>query len=222
LTTPLAAGGLLRGRVWTRYADERQAAVNTVHYFVSAVGTTPATDDDAALALHDIIHLSYPPLMSSLTSYRGVQMQILSPIPPFQALFVEGFFGDDILGTSGETSLPSQTCGLVEYQTGAARQRGRGRSYLAFPATANDDGTGKPSAGGRAAMLAIASDLSAGLSVSRDGRTATLVRVLKHGKDKDHVQIFPYWTAVTGHSVSVFWATQKKRGNWGRSNLSPL
>jgi hypothetical protein len=214
---------LLRARIWTRYLDERQAAVNTIHYFVSEVGATPATDTDAAQTLDAIMALSYPPFMSSLTEYRGIEMQILSPVPPFQALYTEAFTNLNAQpGTSGELTLPSQVAGLVEFQTGAARQRGRGRAYLAFPAAGNDDGTGKPSAGARLVMAQIASDMEAGLAVSTAGRTATLVRVLKHGKDKTGVQIFPYWTAVTNHSDSEFWATQKRRGNWGRTNISPV
>jgi len=161
--------------------------------------------------------------MANPCEYRGVQAQIISPVPPFQALFVEAFsITGATNGTGGAFVQATQVCGLISYQTDKARQSQRGRCYVAFPSQQLDSGGGSPDATYITRLGTLASDMIAGLSVSAGGRTATLVRVLLHGKDKNGNQIVPFITPITGSKQSELWATQKRRGNFGRTNVSPI
>lgn len=221
MAASLAIGDLIRGRVWTYAPSEIQAAVNTVYYVVAAVGSTPATDQDAADTLDAIVAPDYKALLSGLAEYRGVQMQLLKTAYPYHARLIAAETNVNAgTGTNASTYLPTQTSGLITYQSLNPGSKGRARTYVAFPSQDLDSGGGTPTGGYQTLLLALASDLGSGLALSTGGRTATLVRVVLHGPDKFTVVDPP--SPIISWSVGARWATQRKRGNYGRPNRPPL
>lgn len=217
--TPFTVSDLVLLRIWC--ADTEQAAVNTCWYQVAAVGATPATDEDFATQMNTLLAPLYKPVLNAHAEYRGTQVQIMLPVPPNHAAYSPVF--DNSLvgpGTGGADALPRQTCGLGSFQTAKPRQANRGRIYYPFPGTIADVGDGSPVAGYVAAIGIITADLSVGIAVVAGARTATLVRVLRHGKDK--TGFTPPVTPVTGSTVATKWATQRRRGSFGRANSSPI
>jgi hypothetical protein len=219
----LAAGGLLKMRVWTTFPTEVQSAVNTNWYVVSSVGALPATDQDAATALDALVAAEYKAILTSLATYNGVQAQICSPIGPYTALFVAA----DVISSAGPGTvvgppMPTQISGLASYETSQAGVANRGRMYAAFPGQSADSGGGTVSGAYDTALGALAANMSAGISISTAGRTAILVRVLNHGRNKAGLFPTPAQSPITGFKVSPFWATQRRRGEFGRTNRSPI
>lgn len=218
--TNLTVGNLLLMRIWC--SDAEQASVNNIWYSVAAVGAPAATDFDVATQMNALLAPLYKPILSELAAFRGVQVQIHTNTPAYPA--VNSVVFDNSLngpGTGGPTALPRQTCGLGSFSTNFPGRQFRGRVYFPFPGVEADDGTGKPIAGYVAAIQTITDDLSTGVSIVESTRTATLVRALVHVKaPKSGIRPVP--TPVTGGSASFKWATQRRRGSFGRPNLSPI
>lgn len=220
----LTVGDLLSLRVWcTTASGSGQASVNTFFYKVGAASSPPATDLDVATQLDGLIHAQYKGMLSSLAQYRGCQVQILAPVPPYLATYspaeVNGNAG---AGTVTGDPMPPQTCGIISFQTGKPRQANRGRMYMPFPGQSSDSGGGSPGAVYLSELGVIAGYFDSGVAIVQAGRTATLVRVIKHGKNKDGVYPIPNTDPVTGASIGGGWATQRRRGDYGRQNKSPV
>jgi hypothetical protein len=222
MAVPLAVGYPVRCRVWTTTTGAGgQAAVNTEHYLVASVGATPATDLDVATTLDSIVENEYKVLMTGIAEYRGVQAQILNTIPPYLAFYAEQFtIANAGAGTAGTVALPGQVCGIGSYQTLQAGRAFRGRVYIPFPDVADDNGGGSPTNSYITRLNLLVSSLSVGLSVAVAGRTATLVRVLLHRKNKAGTTPTP--TPILSFETTQGWATQRRRGSFGRQNRSPI
>jgi hypothetical protein len=219
----LEVAQLVQARIWC--ADSEQAAVNTLWYVVAAIGSPAATDQDVADNLDTIIAAHMKAVLAATATYRGVQVQIFSGMPVgliYPALFASVFINSSSgPGVAGAIGLPRQTCGLIEYQTDIPGRQGRGRSYIPFPASADNDVNGVPTAGYLTNLAFVAGDMGSGLAVSGVGGTATLVRVIPHLK-KNKAGNFVSHTPITNASGSASWATQRRRGSFGRANSSPI
>ncbi len=222
MTAPLAVGQVVKCRIWCDTAvGGGQASVNTLGYIVSAIGGSPATDTDVAATLDALIATPYRALLSASANYKGVQAQICQPTFPYTAIFIAGqsIAGAGVGGVAGNP-MPAQVCGLLSFATGKAGVRNRGRFYVAFPGVADDSGGGTVSAGYTTRLQALGAQVSVGLAPSAGGRTATLVRVILHSTPKTGPIAPP--DAVVSGSDHAAWATQRRRGSFGRQNRSPI
>lgn len=218
----LVVGELVRIRIFNYFSLQAQLSLNILHYVVGATSPTPPTDQDVADQVDGFYSAVYRPAMPATASYRGVEVQILNTVWPYKALYVgatqNAAAGD---GTASGAPLPGQVSGLISYQTARPGQGFRGRSYIGFPAIVHDTGAGNPTPAYRVLLNAIGNITAAGIAVvTLGGNTATLVRVILHGKDK--TGFIPTPTPVDGFATSANWATQRRRGDFGRQNVSPV
>jgi len=207
----LASGNLVQVRVWCNQLE--QSSVNTFYYRVGTV-IGIVTDQNLANQIDAVIAPLMKPILQNNADYQGVTAQILNATPrpiPVQSTSNAG------PGTGGAVGLPRQACGFTRWLTDFAGPRNRGRTYWPFPGTASDQDQGVPSD----AYLNDLTDLVSGLrtfdSVSGDdpGDSAGTVMVI-------HSQFVPSPVPIrTGVSIRK-WATQRKRGSFGRANSSPL
>lgn len=219
MANPIATGNLCQVRIWC--VAEEQAAVNTVWYECAAAGLSPATDQDLCDTIDTLVAPLYQAWMSSATEYRGVEVMLVDPAPPYKPLFgpvIQNVNAGP--GITGTKVLPRQVCGLIKYSTGRAGRAFRGRLFIPFSSDSNYATNGQVNATGIAALSAIAVALLGDPGVSIGGRTATLVRILHHRKNKEG--LYPDPTPVTGGTISSSYATQRKRGSYGRPNSSPV
>ncbi len=222
MTTPLVVGQVVKCRIWCdTVAGGGQASVNTLGYIVSAVGGSPATDTDVAATLDALIATPLKALLTSLATYKGVQAQICNPTFPYKAIYIPGvsIAGAGVGGVAGNP-MPTQICGLLSFASGKAGPQNRGRMYVPFPGVADDNGGGSAIASYVTRLDALGLQVAVGLAPSAGGRTATLARVLLHGTPKEGPISPP--DAVTGGSSHSSWATQRRRGAYGRQNRSPI
>ncbi len=221
MTRALAAGNFVQLRIWAEMPAAFQAGVNSCWYVVSSVGASAATDSDFATVMDGVLAPVYKPALNNSANYKGVQAIIHSPTPPYPALALPAFsiagFG---AGTGGAVPMPKQVTAIIGFLSDRPGPSGRGRIYVPFPPQDGDNGSGAVSGPFGLVLDAIGNELEVGRSLSVGGRSAVLVRAIVHGPDKDGV--YPLPSGVTDHRVDGFWATQKRRGSFGRQNFSPI
>lgn len=203
----------LQLRVWC--ADAEQAAVNTFYFKVYGITNNP-TDQMVADHWATTLKPLYTAILNNDSFFQGVQVRIDNRLPlPVQANAVDGFPG---AGTAGTPGLSRQTCGLITFRTDVAGPRGRGRTYLPFPAVADQDVPDGPVAGYRVRAAAIVTALegTGGSTVITSGADVIFINFVHWSKKYGTMDLF------TPSTVSTKWATLRKRGSFGRANASPV
>lgn len=219
MSSALLVGDLLKCRIWC--SNSEQASVNTLWYQVLSVGGPPATDLDVATLLDTgFLQHALPPILNNLTTYNGVQVQIYRPIGGTYFIYAaEDSVAGAGPGTAGAIALPRQTAGLTHWGTVFAGRQYRGRTYWPFPAVASDLGDGTPTSAYVSQVDTIGTAFLAFTAVTGSG-TATVQLVMMHRKPK--VGDTPLPTIIRVATAENKWATQRRRGSYGRPNVSPI
>lgn len=207
---PLTAGDILRTRIVCMQGDQLGEVV--LHYRVASVGSPAARDDD----FRDVLDAAAAPLwkgfLSSRAEYIGVGVQHIWPLP----LIVESNTRANAgAGTGGSYANPTQTCGLIHWRTVKAGRAYRGRSYLAFPSQSLNDDDGQPNSGAITAMGTMLGAIGGPFVITTGGRLATVVLTLWHRA------LHTYDDVLSG-AASGSWATQRRRGAFGKKNAVPF
>jgi hypothetical protein len=208
----LAAGNQLLVMPWV--ADSEQAAVNALHYQVLSISGAPTTDQDVANYCDAQFGPVYGPIINNTATYRGTQCRVLNLTPEPVTVFSNTHA---TTGSAGAIGMSRQTCGLIAYYTNTGGRKGRGRTYIPFPSVAQDQGFGIPTAGYVALATTVASTILAVSVVPNAAATgsATLIFAIYDKTTK-------VMTQVTSKVVRTVWATQRRRGSYGRANVSPI
>jgi len=193
-----------------------QVSVNTLHWLPSAVSGPTVTEADFLAAVEPIYAPLWKGLINNNATYEGMTMQIITPPISLASRnnLSTGF------GTGGATSAATQTAGLIRWGTGLGGRKYRGRLFMPFPSTSEDGSAGFPNAGYMIGLAAIKDEYVGHTSWTLGGGAQTINPVLRHRKDKAGV-VSPPTVIFTGEGFQA-WATQKKRGFFGRPNVSPF
>lgn len=210
MATVLAVGNILKMAAWT--VDGAQASVMTFYYNVVAVGGVPATDQDAADVWASNCGVSLRAMINGNANYNGVVVQRVFPLPLTVDVFSTTNAG---AGTAGSPALPKQVSGLVSWYTALAGRSKRGRTYIPFPSATDDTGDGVTTAGYVTRLGTFSTAVNTSTAVSVGGRTATLSQVLFHRGTN-------LFDVITAKLPRGQWATQRRRGAYGRPNSSPI
>lgn len=179
-------------------------------------GPGPLADQDVANAIADQYAPLYQPLIWNSAEYRGVLFTRASGALPMTIPTI-GVPTAAAPGTGGTTAMSKQTAGLISLKTESQGKKHRGRQYVPFPSASANTGTGIPT------LLYLADLTSLGVEL----RTA---RVYSNPALTETVTLAPViwkkgaltWSIVTSMVVKRGWATQRKRGDFGRLNASPI
>ncbi len=222
MSQSFVVGDYVRIRTYCFFALQAQLSINDLTYVVGAVGSTPATDQDAADQFDATVAPLYKPLMPLTGEYRGVTVGILRAIVPYPAKYIPASANANAgAGTAAGAPLPGQVSGLISYFSPRPGPAGRGRSYVGFPAIVHDTGAGNPTAAYMTLLDNLAAVTAVGIAVvTLGGATATLVRAIIHQTNK--FDITPPPDPVTGFVSRGKWATQRRRGDFGRLNSPPV
>jgi hypothetical protein len=201
-----------------------QLGLMNMHLLVTATGGGQsvtqfqiATYYDQTLGLGGVIKT----WLNNQASYRGMLVQKVWPLPKPMFEFSDAAAG---AGTSGAQQLPRQTAGLLYYQTALAGRAFRGRNYVPFGGTALQHATSdQPSAAALVILNAIATSLGATYTINPGGSTITVTPVIYHpkGYGKPPANLHTT-TGITFSAARTQWATQKRRGDYGRQNTAPF
>jgi len=197
--------------LWSQQTD--QAGLMVHHYRCSASGGAGVTDQNAVDALSTIFAPLVKAMLSINAAYAGATLQIIRPNlrPTVYSTNSNG------IGMVAGDPLPRQAAGLITLRTNEAGRKGRGRKYVPFPS----EGDNANGVGPAPAYMANAATLGAAFVAQRVitamvGDTATLVPVIYHRAN-------PIGSPdVSSYFVRAKWATQRRRGSFGKPNQSPF
>ncbi len=209
---------ILEARIFTfDPTTPTQLGVNVVRFRVSLVNGTGGTLTAMAASLDGVVAPLYKALLSSTVQYRGIMLQ---KIWPFPRTFAEFSNGNNGTGSGAATQVPTQVCGLIKAQTAKAGRQFRGRIYIPFLGTGSVGANGNPTAPYVTALQNLAAAVyPSSYGIIAGGNGFTMIPVIFHNKGYGKP---PTNLKGTDDVVSVvaspLFATQRRRGNYGRSN----
>jgi len=219
----LVTGQVLRVRFVCYLPNATQLGECVTHWEVTGV-VPPFTDATAANIISADVSAAFRSWIGSNANYQGVGVQILSP-----TRFPE-VYGTNGAGVSTNTkvSQPPQVSGLIRhgsataYTTKTGKQKiAQGRMYVPFPSI-DFVGSGPiMNAVGSNALLSIvnAIGLTKNLVLGTKSAQIKLGTYVTQGPGPTFVKILVPSTTIVEQDE---WATQKRRGQYGRTNVVPF
>jgi len=215
LEITLMAAQLITGHIWQLkvycQADD-QLAVNVFHYQVVEQNGALKLDSDFAARADFVLAGLYADLLSAQAEYRGVGVQRINPIPPSTEVYA------NVQAQAGAVAtdlLPRQTAGLLSKRTGIAGRKYRGRAYIPFPAEGHNEADGTPADAYLVALLALSDVLEVPMVVGTAPNDTTLQPIIWH-------RLSSTFDNITSVTTNDKWATQRRRGSYGRTNTPPI
>lgn len=190
-----------------------QTSFNTFHYIITATAPPAPFVSDVGVAFDTLMAPLFKACMSANSVYEGVRAQKIAPLPVTAQALISAHTG---AGTAGGNDLPRQTAGLISWKTDLAGRGFRGRTYVPFPSSTFLTPGGHTTAGYQTAVLAIANAAIGFTAVAAGGGSCGLLLGVYHRKT---LTITPI---VSPARVRLFWATDRRRGDFGRPNVSPI
>lgn len=191
--------------------DFEQVSINSVYYKVTGIGSPAATLADFCRNFSAAVAPVVKPLISNTAVFMEVVGQVVNPLPLMARVVDSGDLGD---GTGGAIGMARQASGLLSFYTDQAGPGFRGRIYVPFPSTSAARLYGLCTTAYTDDLNALGDAMRDLIAVSSGGRTATI----EMGLWKRAGNIFTPITKTEGRGV---FATQKKRGSYGRANTVP-
>lgn len=210
----LNVGDKMEVRFYCFHDASQQLGVNTVRFAIaSATPGGPINSDDMADALDTQYAANFKACLDSSARYAGLSVQDF----PLRQM-VPSFNNDGAgAGTVAGNDAPTQASGLITLRTKYAGPSGRGRIYVPFPSVTSNDTTGVPTAAYKVLLDSLAGELVGPVSLVVG---AGLVDVL----------VYPIICNAGGTGIEkrvltasgvLKWATQRRRGSYGRKNSLP-
>jgi hypothetical protein len=209
MATKVAVGDKFQVTFVCRFGG--QNGLNVKYFKVDAVSNMDGLANEFAQKLSTVFAPLYKPLLSTAAKYRGVMMKQVGTLLPISYFATDGT-GD---GTATGDPLPSQACGLISLYGQGEKRKNHGRVYIPFPAEGDN-----ASNGGVSVAYGANADLLG--QEFLNNRTYNI-----GGTDTD---ITGRWYIASSQGggtpcfleskrVRGFWASQRRRGLLGRSDL---
>lgn len=205
----LALGNIIE--VVTYSQMQSQAGLFVRHYRVSAIAGTSGTLGAVAVKMDSVIATALKPCLGNNAQYRGVGCRKIAPLPQSPAAYENGSAG---VGGSVGAGQAKQVSGIISYTSLEGGRRGRGRNYIPFPCQNDNDTDMTPIAGYVTRLQSLANVLFS-VQTTSGVNNVTLTPVIWHRETFDYTDI----TAATARDK---WATQRRRGDYGRINTFPV
>lgn len=197
-----------------RFGD--QIAINTFEYQVaSLVGNI--SDQLCINAVEQQVGGHVKACISEKAEYRGCIGQLIGTLNKYQRVYSTINQGD---GSRMGDPLPKQVAGIFTRRSIFAGRHAQGRVYVPFPAESdNDPDEGRPNLGYLAALGTYSADAYTSVPVVLGGDSCAL--------NPGHWVIpkppgVPFWLNYVSAQTRDYWATQRRRGDFGPKNISPL
>jgi hypothetical protein len=209
---PIPIGGIVRAVTYCTYPG--QTSVNQHKWQLTNLtsGTSFSSnqftlDYDAAMASR------YVDLLSEQALYYGTQVYLMNPIglPPRP----DSINANQIAGNGTGAILPRQTSGLISLRTATLGKIGAGRTYVPFPYGDANETNGTPTVVYQGFLGTLGDFLKGNLLVVSGGVTATFRPCLYRGG----VDVPRF---IEEAIIPDAWATQRRRGDYGRLNKAPF
>lgn len=203
-------GDVLEIRVYCSFQD--QTSVNVRHFVVSAAAGGGATFDTILTYYDGFVPAVMKPLMHNAAAYKGIVIRRVSPLPPSGPAYSDEAAG---AGTAGDAPLPSQVAGIVTFRSALGGRKFRGRMYAPFPSAADLDADDTPTVLYVGKLNDLGDVFTGTDEIGAAGNTIQLKSIIYHRADRS-ATAFAQWVSRKK------WATQRRRGNYGKPNSSPV
>jgi hypothetical protein len=217
MSAALSIGDVLIVEVYCNDPGVTQTAVLRRYWFVGNPSSSPSGVSflDVAAYFDALLGPLYRAVLNDNADYYGTRCRRQWPVN----VPLDGWGSSDAsfgLGTAGAVAAPTQSCGLIKFEGAFIGKRAQGRQYLPFPATADVVGAGVPAASYITRANAIGTALSSLQVLTAGASFVTLQPVLWSPAN-------PTLTVpITSGVAEGAWATQKRRGSFGRFNKPPF
>lgn len=208
MATPIVLGQIMQIRIITRL--DAQVAYNVLHYrcigFLG-VGILPS---DFAAAVKTGLTGNWPPIITTPASFRGIGAQQATAPKDGEVYSVA-----NLAGTGGANPLPKQVAGLASIYDGQAGRKHRGRIYFPFPDASAVTPDGVPIAAYKTALQVVMTFLTGPIVVTVGANQSTMALSVFH-------KLVGTADPVTVGVIRSVFATQRRRGDYGKANVSPI
>lgn len=198
----------------TFYAwQNNQVGIFGCHYKITAIVGGGTSLGGIAFGMQTAVDGILQSLMATDVSILGCKVAILDQIP----YPLPGIATSTSTGALVAPTLPGQASGIITKVTEFSGRKYRGRVYVPFPAPSQNDVDNTPTDNYVSNLLLLSQQLFAQpWTITDDG--GNMVTVLAYLRQK----LAPHnLTPITGGNPRKEWATQKRRGDYGRTN-SPV
>lgn len=188
-----------------------QGAINVLHWRCGTIAGTGATDAQIANAFDLALGLPYKTLMTSSCSYRGVGVRRIFPGQSIETYGTAGVGPGSVTGDP----LPKQIAGLISLRTINPGVHMRGRVYIPFPGESSNDADSTPTLPYINNLNALAGVFISIITAGTPPNQNTFLMGVFH---RGSSLITDIWQT----RVNDKWATQRRRGDYGRVNALPI
>jgi hypothetical protein len=196
-----------------------QISVNVMHWRVGNVSGAGVSLQDIAAQFDTDVNGAYKNWMPANCNYRGIGITNLTGERTVE-YHATGFTGP---GTQTAKMLPTQTTGLISFKTALAGRHMRGRIFPGLPWTDWMLATSQMTAAGLIALNTIRSAIGLAKVASIGANSTTVVLTVMHRPTLARpIPPNSLTTDVTSAVASGLWATQRRRGEFGRTNQVPF
>lgn len=217
----MMAGDVFKLRVVCWSPVNGQIGVNVSYWVASLVTGIGATPAQFAAAFDGLVFAAYQSFMSSTCAYRGVGVQQVLELPPVEATVVTHANP----GTAALGALPLQVSGLLGTGTAFSSRHTRGRIYIPFPADDFTDANGDINIAGQTILATLANAYGANLNLGAGANTAVMNLTVRSKVLHLGPPVLPptiTYNVVTVVTARTKFATQRRRGQYGRLNPLPF
>jgi len=203
----ISNGKFYRLSIYAALDNNQLGIMNMALYCTSAAGAGVVTFGDVALDRVNSLDAVIQPVMAIQAKFLGCKVSALDTVPRP----LPGIATSTSSGSMTNPALPGQVSGIISWLTPLAGQKYRGRVYVPFPGADGNDTDNTPTAAYVNNLDNLGVVLIAPFGVTVAFATVNLTPVIYHRADN------------TGSNVTAFrsnklWSTQKRRGNYGRTN----
>lgn len=208
----IAVNDVILCKVVSFDGNNNQVGINTLWYYCSSTTGVPTlTDAGVPTYLDPILAPQYKAWMYNGAQYRGVIAQVMRPLE----YVAQSTIANAGAGTGGANALPLQVSGLITIRTAFGGRANRGRIYPPFPSTAWSSANGDLNLAGAAALFNISNNIPLSHTFNPGPNQTVLTLGINHRK------LATITPVVTITNINDF-ATQRRRGQLGRTNISPI
>jgi len=223
-TISVPVNSIVKARVFT--SCQQQLGVNVLYYRLVAIESAPDGDlQELCAAFSAWVASAYKAVMTQEADFRGCGLQNLGDglVGTWPSIEVYSDSGKGV-GTVTGTALPKQTCGIITKRTVIAKRLGRGRMYVPFPGEADNLDHGIPSTSYVDRLTTLASKVLANFSISTAGEGLNTLQPLLRGDltPANTTDGTWMWNPIVDYTPRPRWATQRRRGDYGRQNEFPV
>jgi len=180
---------------------------------VQVTGGTVISSSDFLTTYDNLTAVDFKSALSSDADYYGAQLYKRTPVGPAPRPDHINVSGGP--GTYAAGLLPTQTCGLISLYTALLGRSGQGRMYVPFPSSTAVTATGGVAAGYLTVLNTMAGFYMNNLTILSAGATG-LFRPCLYTPGGPAPRFIYSAIERTG------WATQRKRGAYGKLNNLPF